>query len=118
MKNETIERYLDECRITSGPWASCNSYVPYVGCLTGIVATEIRPDDVNILAASREMLKALIESVMKAEELNSVLDEYDKEMLKEIYQKDNRIKAIESALPGRTWPEIKSRLEEIEEEEK
>lgn len=119
MKTETIERYLDECGVTPGKW------VGYYETSRGNGTLENKPDHTHIalkiksyenlavLTASREMLKVLIESVYTWSQLK--IQDAPMAMAVPI---SHMVSIIESALPGRTWPEIKARLEEIEGEEK
>lgn len=129
MKIEAIERYLDERGVTPGKWYSLGEKEP-LGILSDqgidkpsmfLVSFNKCPKkskaDANILAASREMLTALIERTLQGEKEYENIGGVDwDERFGDDY--GHHIAIIESALPGRTWPEIKARLEEIEGEEK
>ena len=127
MKTETIERYLDECGITPGPFERvhvsndvekvCYFSNKHEGLIeVAMFRGEGRIKNADAFSASREMLKALIGQTMRIIKHSR---EYSDPRLDPCWSfVEENIPIIESALPGRTWPEIKTRLEEIEEEEK
>lgn len=112
---------IEKLGITKGPWRRTESIGDYaVRNIEGdniAVAANVYPEcvialdeaDALLIAAAPEMLEALIESIMKAEVLNDMINEFDSEMLEAIRKKDKRIIAIERAT-GKTWPEIKELL--------
>ena len=117
MKTETIELYLDECGVAPGPWEveiPDEDWIQINGINRAMHSPEWANSDEwendlansHVMAASREMLVALILGALAFENMRVFED------------RDYYTRIIESALPGRTWPEIKARLEEIEEEEK
>jgi len=114
MRSETIDRYLDECGITPGEWNDYNysTINGGDGRIIGRLADEYYDarTDCNVIIASREMLKALI--------FSGIIMEYGKTAtdfpLQETFSGKIIIDSIQKALPGRTWTEIKKRLEELD----
>jgi hypothetical protein len=122
---------IEKLGITPGPW--CVNFNKWVGgnlgfctanggdvphssryvaeAFSGEDATEESKANDALIAAAPEMLEALIESVMKAEELNAIINEFDDGELSEIIKSDKRVTAIKKAT-GKTWEEIKSLIEE------
>lgn len=111
MTRQTIEKYLDECYVLSlkgvhgdGIDKRGNAHL-ISGSNRVAIITKGCERVIPVLEASREMLIALIEGAIEMNKWFGGLHEV-------IYC--GHIKAIESALPGKTWPEIRARLEEIE----
>lgn len=122
MKTETIEQYLDECLIHIGPYSvevldfdevRINSKSAlHSGICT--IAECYSPETGAVLASSRESLK---DWIMTAYDLSVAFSGGAWGHVMTSIQA-RAINNIESALPGRKWSEIKSRLEEIEEDGK
>jgi hypothetical protein len=103
MTKEIIEKFLDKAGVTPGPWSRQDEGL-YISNGWYGVCTAFRVSDSNIIAASREMLVALIfDTISFADDTFTYID-YDR-----------NVSIIEKTLPGYTWEGIKEELERKEE---
>ena len=118
MKPSTIDKFLEECGIHTGPYSTevidfddvrINAKSEFMNGICSIGEC-YSPENGAIFAASREMLKALI--------FSGIIMEYEKTAtdfpLEETFSGKIIIDSIQKALPGKTWTEIKKRLEELD----
>lgn len=121
MNKKTIDRFLDECGITPGIFVyekdgeSGEGFVILKDRPKIAMACYVSECDGHLYSASREMLKALIESTLFIEKIM-----YDVRpcMWSDVNTQgyisyESGKTAILAALPGKTWQDIKKRLEEI-----